>query len=91
METINQQEKEEVTLKGEERKEPYSWVKEAMKKANDKYRKSHLELTAERQRKYYAGKKNEESFQKMVREKALKYYYKKKEERRLMKILHEQE
>ena len=60
METINQNEKEEVTLKGETRKEPYSRVKEAIKRANDKYRKSHLELTVECQRKYYAGKKNKE-------------------------------
>ena len=63
----------------QEKPAPYSWVKEAMKRANDKYRRSHLELTAEKQRKYYERRKDDESFKKMQREKALRYYYKKKE------------
>jgi len=62
-----------------------------MREANYKYRKSNLKLTVERQRKCYACKKYEESFQKIEREKVLKNYYKKKEERRLIKILHVQE
>jgi len=63
----------------EEKAAPYSWVKDAMKRANDKYRRTHLELVAAKQRKYYEKRKNDESFQKMQREKALRYYYKKKE------------
>ena len=63
----------------EEKPAPYSWVKEAMKRANNKYRTTHLGVIAEKQRKYYEKRKNDESFQKMQREKALRYYYNKKE------------
>ena len=62
----------------DEKPAPYSWVKDAMKRANDKYRKSHLKEIAEKHRIYYEKRKNDESFKKMQREKALRYYYNKK-------------
>jgi hypothetical protein len=63
----------------EDKPAPYSWVKDAYNRAHDTYRKSHLHEFAEKQRKYYAKRKDDESFKIMQREKALRCYYKKKE------------
>jgi hypothetical protein len=61
---------------------PYQWVREAMKKANEKYRSSHREEYNLCQKKYYDAHKTDPEYMQRMRKKAREYYHRKKAEKR---------
>ena len=56
----------------------YEWVKENMRKANERYRNSNRERFNQKQKEYYNSRKEDEEFKQKMRKKALDYYYRKK-------------
>lgn len=59
----------------------YEWVKENMRKANERYRNSNRERFNQKQKEYYNSHKEDEEFKQKMRKKALDYYYRKKAEK----------
>ena len=51
----------------------YEWVKENMRKANEKYRNSNRERFNQKQKEYYNSHKEDEEFKQKMRKKALDY------------------
>ena len=61
---------------------PYQWVREAMRKANTKYRSVHREEYNLKQKKYYDAHKTDHEYMEKMRKKAREYYHRKKSEKR---------
>jgi len=59
----------------------YEWVKENMRKANERYRISNRERFNQKQKEYYDSHKADEEYMQKRRKKALDYYYRKKAEK----------
>ena len=50
----------------------YEWVKEKMRKANERYRNSNRERFNQKQKEYYESHKNDEEYLQKMRERARK-------------------
>ena len=59
----------------------YEWVKENMRKANERYRNSNRERFNQKQKEYYDSHKEDKEYKQKMRKKALDYYYRKKAEK----------
>ena len=60
----------------------YEWVKENMRKANERYRNSNRERFNQKQKEYYDySRKEDEEYKQKMRKKALDYYYRKEAEK----------
>jgi len=65
----------------EEERKTYEWIRETMRKANQKYRNSNRERFNQMQKNFYDAHKGDEEYMQKRRKNALEYYYRKKAEK----------